>query len=300
MRMPRVFPAQLGFAALVLIGMPSLLLLAGEWHAQESAVCSDCHTMHNSSGGAPMRYDNDPAPSPHLLRHATTLSLCTYCHDGTKASAPDVIAPISYVSDALGGSFPTTLGTATGTGHALATGSPLTPPGGTVSMVLTCVSCHDPHGNQSYRNLKLDPLGTGTANLVVSVKEQVMATGSNPAQVYVAGNVIDKGGMSAWCGACHGDFHGRTPSQEGTASPWFRHPEDQAISTSAHVDYTFWQGALPNRVRVESPSDDLVPSLDDRVFCLSCHKAHGSVNRSSLIFSDGARLTSTCQQCHNE
>ena len=256
--------------------------------------------MHNSFGGQPMRYDNDPNPSPMLLRHASTLSLCVYCHDGSVATAPDVVAPISYVPDAAGGFFPQQYGQQTGTAHALGLPNPVTPPGGFQSMTVVCTTCHDPHGGPNYRNLRTDPAGTGTVSISVMAKQTVLPDGSNPEQVYVPGNVVYKSGISEWCGACHGQFHGRTSSQEGVGSPWFRHPQDQTISGSRHADYAGWSSTIVNRVPVLSPNDDSIPSTDDQIFCLSCHKAHGSANRAALFFSDGATLTSTCQQCHNK
>jgi predicted CXXCH cytochrome family protein len=166
-------------------------------------------------------------------------------------------------------------------------------------MTLTSVTCHDPHGSASYRNLRADPSG-GAGSFPVTAAQTVLPDGSNPAQVYIPSNVFPKAGMSAWCGACHGQFHGRTSSEEGTGSPWFRHPQDQTISSAPHADYGFWSGTVANRVPVQSPSDNTVPSNDDQVFCLSCHRAHGSANRSALIFADGATPGSTCQQCHNK
>ena len=53
-------------------------------------------------------------------------------------------------------------------------------------------------------------------------------------------------------------------------------------------------------MRVETPSDDQIPSRDDRVFCLSCHKAHGSPHESALIYADSPDMLATCQQCHNQ
>ena len=274
---------------------------SGDWHVGEGLLCVDCHTMHNSLAHTPMRYDRDPNPAPHLLRNATTLSLCLYCHDGADPNSPDVVAPVSYVSNPAGGFFPTQYSQQTGTAHVLASPNPLTPPGGSTAMTLACTTCHDQHGNGNYRNLRTDPAGTGTASITVMAKQTVLPDGMNPAQVYVPGNIVYKSGISEWCGACHGQFHGRTSSQEGTGSPWFRHPEDLTISSSRHADYNAWSlGTMANRVPVQSPNDDLVPSTDDQVFCLSCHKAHGSANRAALFFSDGATLTSTCQQCHNK
>jgi len=275
------------------------LAFAGDWHSGDKLVCSDCHTMHNSSSGAPMRYDNDTSPAPGLLRHATAISLCTYCHDGSRPEAPDVVAPVSYLPDPAGGSLASPFGQAHGTGHDLSQPSPVIPPGGATPMTLTCVSCHDPHGSPSYRNLRLDPLGVG-ANLPVAVTESILPDGSNPDKVYAASNLVYRAGMSAWCGACHGKFHGRTPSEEGAGSPWLRHPQDQTIAVSSHADYTSWSGAVANRVPVQSPNDTSIPSSDDQVFCLSCHKAHGSANRAGLIFADGTSQASTCAQCHNK
>jgi predicted CXXCH cytochrome family protein len=245
-----------------------------------------------------MRYDNDPQASPRLLRHATSLALCVHCHDGSLPGAPDVIAPAGYVDDPLGGFFPTNWSTASDTAHSLG-GEAVAPPGGTQPMTLTCLSCHDPHGGTGYRNLRTDPLGTG-ASLTVTATDRVKPDGTNPAAVYVAGNVTYRSGLSAWCGSCHGEFHGRSAQEEGTSRPWLRHPQDEPLSASRHVDYTYWLGTVPNRVRVQSPDDDDAPSADDQVFCLSCHKAHGSTNRAALVFADGERLGSTCAQCHNE
>lgn len=248
-----------------------------------------------------MRYDNDPQPAQKLLRHASAVSLCTYCHDGSNPSAPDVIAPISYVADPAAGFFPSDLAARTSnpSGHDLSAVSPAVPPGGQTAMTLTCVSCHATHGSPNYRNLVTDPAGTG-ANLAVAAYQAIKGNGSNPAQVYVQSNVVHKGGMSDWCGACHGDFHGRTSTQEGTASPWLRHPQDQTIATSPHADYAYWTGAVANRVPVQNPTSNTIPSSSDQVFCLSCHKAHGSANRAAQIFADGATRVSTCEQCHNK
>jgi predicted CXXCH cytochrome family protein len=256
--------------------------------------------MHNSQGGQPMRYDGQASPSTGLLRHANTLSLCIYCHDGSNPNAPDVIAPVAYTPNPAGGFFSNTGGTASATAHNLGMSAAIAP-GGSDSLTLTCVSCHDIHGNANYRNLWLNPPGTGNAtDVTVVVNQTVRANGSNPAQVYAASNLLYKSGMSQWCNDCHTNFHGKTTGEEGARSPWLRHPQDQAISTGTNVDYAYWLTAIPNRVPVQSPSDNVVPSSDDQVFCLSCHKAHGSSNKAATIFADGATLNSTCQQCHNQ
>jgi|GEM_PF-810756 len=214
-------------------------------------VCSDCHTQHNSADGQPMRTDNDPTPAPMLLRRGTTLELCLSCHDGSHPDVPDVIAPTAYASESAAGAFPGT------TAHHLNTSIAQVPPGGTVPIVLTCTTCHDPHGNDNYRNLRPDPTKSGLTPV------SILAIQTN-------GNIIYKSNVSKWCGQCHG-----APTH---------HPVDKA------VDFTIWAAVTLPRVAVLSPSDNIVPSADDQVICISCHKAHGSV--------DGPTQSSTCEQCH--
>ncbi|MEW5807356.1 MAG: cytochrome c3 family protein [Acidobacteriota bacterium] len=274
---------------------------SGNWHSAETLICSDCHTIHNSQDGLPMRYDGAINPSPHLLRHADSLSLCLYCHDGGNPDAPDVVSPVGYTADPCGGSFENSGGSPSEKAHDLNPALPETPPGGNDSLILTCASCHDPHGSSNYRNLLENPAGSGNGSDVsVSVNQQILPDGSNPSLVYVPSNVIYKSGMSSWCNDCHTDFHGRTGSEEGTVEPWLRHPQERQISGSYGADYAYWSGTINNRVEVENPLDEAVPSDDDEVFCLSCHKAHGSSFKSALIYADGSTKLSTCQQCHNQ
>lgn len=291
-------PAHLLGLALLAVLLLAARLQGGDWHSAANSACSDCHTMHNSRGGAPMRYDNAADGAPRLLRHATPDSLCAFCHDGSMATAPDVVAPVTYVDDPAGGAFPENWTAPSDTGHSLG-GEPVTPPGGRQALTLACITCHDPHGGGNYRNLRANLPGAAEP-ITVTARQNVLPSGSNPAEVYVRSNITDKAGMAQWCGACHGTFHGRSADEEGTASPWLRHPQEAPLSTGRSVDYRYWLGDVARRVRVLSPGDDVVPSADDQVFCLSCHKAHGSPNRAALIFSDGASASSTCAQCHNK
>jgi len=253
---------------------------AGDWHYGVNLVCSDCHTQHNSENGMPMRTDNNPTPAPQLLRRGTALELCLSCHDGAKAEAPDVVAPVGYVSDCAGGAFASTNGVATAKSHHLNNATPEIPPGGSVPMILTCTTCHDPHGNDNYRNLRPDPSKSGLTPITVLAVQTNRANGSNPAQVYVPSNIIYKAGVSKWCGQCHG-----APTH---------HSVDKPI-----VDYGIWASTTLPRVPVLSTIDNTIPSTDDQVICISCHKAHGSENDHLLIYADGTTQNSTCGECHN-
>mgnify|MGYP002065508829 CR=1 FL=1 len=94
-------------------------------------------------------------------------------------------------------------------GHGLAPDATLTTaPGGTFpASEMGCTSCHDPHGTEDFRMLY------GAGRLV-----QDFYTFANDApdaeglSLHFGAEANDnhtayRGGMSAWCGNCHGDFH---------------------------------------------------------------------------------------------
>jgi predicted CXXCH cytochrome family protein len=272
---------------LTLLVASAATMYAGDWHYGTSAVCSDCHTQHNSQNGQPMRTDNNSTPASYLLRRGTSLDLCLSCHDGSNPNAPDVITPISYLSETAAGVFPNSGGIPTNLAHHLNNPSAEVPPGGTQAMVLVCTTCHDPHGNANYRNLRSDPSNTNHAAVSIMVVQQYTANGSNPSQVYAPSNVIYKSGVSQWCSTCHG-------------TPHTDHVNDPNIWSSKHASYGHWNSEMLPRVPVLNPTDNVVPSHDDAVMCLSCHKAHGSNNPQATMYADGSTLQSTCQECHNK
>ena len=283
------------FAVAIAIAVSPAPLWAGEWHSGAKLVCSDCHTQHNSSGGAPMRTDGNPNPARMLLLRGTTTDLCLSCHDGGDAASPDVIEPVGYILESAAGFFPNSGGTSTSHAHHLNNPTAEMPPGGTIAMVLTCTTCHDPHGNDNYRNLRPDPTRTGQAPVTVLAHEKKKPGAADPSDVYAPANVVYKSGVSAWCGRCHGTVSIPT-DHPGTA---FAHPTDVRIWSSAQASYARWTSTILPRVAIDSPADNVIPSTDDRVQCLSCHKAHGSANPAMLIFADGATQASTCGECHD-
>ncbi|HYG70267.1 MAG TPA: cytochrome c3 family protein, partial [Anaeromyxobacteraceae bacterium] len=285
--------AALAFALAALAPPPGR---AGDWHQAESIACSDCHTMHNSSGGVAMRYDAAAEPAPFLLRHASSILLCLQCHDGTTV-APSVL---QGASEPPAGYF-TRAGVdlVASTAHPLGQVAPVAVPQGDGAMVLSCTSCHDPHGSSNYRNLRVKPSGReGEPPPPVVANQLVAATGANAAQVYTPGNVTYVSGMSGWCLDCHDRYDPTDPTQAQDLSA---HPFDRRLSENPSIWATWGAPQVTPRLRVENPEGVAASDVGhtaDEVFCLSCHKPHGNANPRGVVYPDGVSSTSACVQCH--
>ena len=321
---------------------------AGDFHKSGTLLCSDCHTMHYSEGGQPMRTPSGefyPGPSPFLIRAESVNLLCLSCHDGGVGGsngAPDVMGIASYESASLkraGGAFQSTVGVAAHKGHNLGVANE-TAPGSNPPVVfptgLTCVSCHDPHGNDNYRNLKIS-VGNSTSlnvtydNIAYQGTASILQVVLNPASAHYSTSNIEYrrdtnvDGLSQWCKGCHTNFHAPAgdPSVGGSAtgdnnssdSEWLRHPTIGVTMSmgvaNQHIDANGWFSNYASRLPVVSPSNQIPgssASSDNQVGCMTCHKAHGSPNTSGLIYDnastnnleDGISLYQSCQQCHNK
>lgn len=313
--------------AVVVLAAPAI---AGEYHNSGQLVCSDCHTMHASKDGQTW------APTEGLLKYSSTNALCLSCHDGTDTSAPDVIAsgtasaPNKTVSTpyinkfgSSGGFFQSDYQSAPNpAGHDILQASVTAPGGGPTLSGMNCATCHEPHGNDNYRNLVANPGGT-TTSVSVRLGQDVIeniavnAQSPNPSTAYDSGNVAyihntsPNTGLSTWCASCHPNFHENVPN---------KHKSDEAIS------YTHWtQGTgigfgtdiedgtagIP-RVRFEAAAGTTAfsgatsVSSSNRVVCVSCHKAHGSKYDSCLVWpyytqnETGKDRTAACGQCHDK
>jgi predicted CXXCH cytochrome family protein len=157
-----------------------------------------------------------------------------------------------------------------------------TPPGGYARAELNCLSCHDPHNNGNYRNLKTEINGRPTP---------VRAIG-DPAyreNVYISG-------MNEFCGACHEKFTAHLGS--GGNRGWVRHPVGITLAGARHADYRCWSMLEDRITRVETPSGDPGNTVDARVFCLTCHRAHASPFKDALRW-DYSRNSDGCLECHS-
>jgi len=309
-------------------------VLAGEYHVKEEA-CSGCHTAHFSQHGRAPVGAEPGGPFEKLLLFSSPTKLCLSCHDGSDVDAPDVLSPVStsYGPDqfSAGGFFEYSGGTPSDRGHDLGTWPAEVPFSGMAPSTLTCTTCHDPHGNKNYRNLRSRPgIGTGTplphnnpSLPTDAVFELVHPDGRNPSDVYKLSNIGYRTEMSQWCVECHDRL---LPNQAGSLPAHFRaHPVDVSVGTGGmHMDTQHWlegTGAgfgtaigdgvsgIP-RVRFQTPSattfeTSLLPSPSNQVFCGTCHYAHGSPYAAGATWplkspADSADAYAACQQCHNQ
>jgi hypothetical protein len=92
-----------------------------------------------------------------------------------------------------------------------------------------------------------------------------------------------QGGMSAWCGNCHGDFH-----QNNTQ---LVHPAGEAMGASIATTYNLYNGTVDQlggaaatayipEVAFEDPAMTVAstagPSATSQVSCITCHRAHAT------------------------
>lgn len=126
-------------------------------------------------------------------------------------------------------------------------------------------------------------------------------------------NLAERQTVTAFCSACHGQFHlpgwieGSTDGMGGPgAGTWIRHPSDIAIPTTGE-----YAGFNPvDNYSKEVPVGWDNPAAPTRetavVMCLSCHRAHGSPYPSSLRWdyrqtianTTGAGAGKGCFVCH--
>ncbi len=303
-------------------------VVAGSWHTAGSLRCGDCHIQHGSENNQPL----PGGPFVYLLRKTTVNELCLSCHDGTDATAPDIVDPVQmYQATATGESsagFFAMPGINNPNGHSLdlMVATPLQ--ANAVTQVLTCASCHAVHGNGNYRNLLEDPMNNGGSisislgtNLFEAAPPPDPPTVSGAVAAYERGNVAYVSNYSGWCVSCHDLLAAN--NQSTIPAHFSGHPSDVSLnsfSPAPHTDPTRWrlgdgQGFVgPNdpegisRVPFLNPQGvDIATartaSESSQVFCLSCHKAHGSSHQKSILwplFEGGPGFIAGCQQCHNK
>jgi len=298
-------------------------------HASEDG---ELPTMPDDSGGTP------EDPNPHLLYKANVTDLCLVCHmapmNGTGAPIVMTLDGTGY-PNISGGDFYYSA-TSSGSSSPAKGHNPyydaggdtssavisvdgalgLTPPGGTILSEFTCISCHDPHSGtateassespaSAYRQLLRKPGdGTGSDIIVTGVESH---PGSDEGGQFKGNTNLPRyySNFSIWCGACHSNpddegtgFHGSvvTDPDVGDDIDWLRHPSDHDLDTLAS-NYT---STYDWRYPVEDTDQDEAVGSTDEVFCLSCHRVHGTpynnITRWDNTQPSGAGTG--CNKCH--
>jgi predicted CXXCH cytochrome family protein len=308
-------------AVLCLLMALSVRVLAGDYHVGSTLKCNQCHASHGGAGHA-FGDESDKGvdkagaftASAHLLKQSDINSLCLRCHDGGEAvdvygaagsGQPKHRSAGCFNGDATGSYAPF----ASDFGHNLKNGGE-TPPGGTGSYDLDCASCHDPHGNDNYRNLK--DLGKGAISYAKSANDNskdVFESKPYPSgsvvESYDASNISynlpEEGShhLEGFCVSCHTSVH----AGNSTSGSWTRHP-------TIGISRSYTSGTVSSlKTLGGSPAAGGSGALTaGQVSCVTCHKAHGSThpfgliydNRTTAEIEDGASIAATCKHCHDK
>ncbi len=270
------------------------------------------------------QYD-DPCDRCHLESDYTSLKpvheaqLCLECHEGQIEDASTVTALCLYCHGKNGdtsspleqppasGDFyyvTASVNYGDGYGHNVEANNPddrlgNRPPGGkALNSQLKCTDCHDPHGNDNYRNLGYDI----TAGVDVSGLEhdqwEIYNTSSTNHNVY-------KSGIADFCLKCHSMF-GKAKNNGGGI---IRHPYDVEIvgkipPTALYGRTGEEYNPMVTLVLVEDPTatnpTTQTITSSSRVFCLSCHRAHAwkYIRSTRWDPTENAQPDKGCNVCH--
>lgn len=255
-------------------------------------ACAGCHRAHT-------------AQAPYLL--ATDLpGLCLTCHDGSAATT-NVIdgVSMSVVDRGLkGGGFTNaimdsnwdgaavpapvtsshimdgaTAGTMWGNG-AIGSGP------GLAGFTMTCINCHNPHGNGAYRILRPIPVGSGATGSGVllpdeTVKRYNVASSENKyfGEIYFGGYWYDIEQMSSWCAQCHTRYD--PYPQQWPDGPGHVDSGDPIFKYRHLIRYDWYITCevchnQPNTINAPNPFNIDPYAIAHEPSCENCHVAHGT------------------------
>jgi hypothetical protein len=182
---------------------------------------------------------------------------------------------------------------------------------GKTSVTLTCVNCHDPHGNGNYRILRPIPSGSDAtaANQVPDQAPPVYTVAS--AQNRYFGEVYGdqlltvnpdtwayEYHLDPWCASCHTRYDAPEPGQATTDSgdPIFKYRHMTQWPTG-WVDCHKCHYKLPGTVSAPNPFGITGGGTAHEPVCENCHVAHGSAAQmgtysGAVAWPDGATTPS--------
>lgn len=319
-------------------------VLAGQAHG--ALVCGDCHTMHADNNSSSDPSTRVGIAASLIIDPGNPNGICLRCHDDR--SEDSSMAPTVYSVNDLddtyypGGDFDE-VGASGENGHFKLSGNRLTADdypaaaagssGAVLSSDLTCWSCHAPHNSESdsneFRLLRKRPQNGMTGAPYVFKDILVTAKAGNYKDESGTNHTVYSSGISEWCASCHSNpdntgsgFHGssREDADVGHNGAWTRHPSDNQFPDSYIAEYISANDGVTAdwEVPFEDADGDWSPQMpnhnpttNDRVMCLSCHRAHvgrsssgprAAPNSNALRWNPGAPSghDSGCNKCHNK
>jgi hypothetical protein len=312
------------------------------FHNGATLYCSSCHVMHASqqhpdgSSNGPDPFGPFPrsyTPSPKLLKAVDPVALCLACHNDV-SGIPDVVdADANGLADRAAGHFAAP-NVDNPRGHKLEYGLSSDPNdlcqrchfGGTMATAsVSCLDCHNVHGNGKYRNLQWASWPGYEPNFGVFTKPGVTGLARYEAANlgYYDPGTPDTREVTNMCTDCHHVYTGATYNDPDGTGFHVKHPsydsERDDINNIAQgasrgtSDPAHWESGVGagfeytprlryvNHLATDFASSQAVDASVNGVFCLSCHKAHGG-DRSFGLLWDPTLTTGGegCDQCHNK
>jgi hypothetical protein len=265
-----------------------------------------------------------------LLKAADPLDLCLTCHDNV-ANIPDVVmSDVNGLAERSAGYFAAPE-EVTINGHTLGrniiTGAENLCSrchwGSEWVATVTCIDCHNPHGNGNPRNLQWpsDPEGTPPFGLLNPDPAPAgMGKYERDNTRYGTLNSILLREPTTMCTDCHHKFSGEFYVDPNHDNIHTRHPSyDSERAGRTHIsdggtrgstNPAHWTAGMGSgfdvpRVRIVVDGATTYAAAGSTnpatagVFCLSCHKAHGSDQAFGMAWTLDAPPDATgCDQCH--
>ena len=311
----------------------------GTFHNGLTLQCAQCHVMHASkqhplSGEASPDpfgpYPQNFTPATSLLKASDPVALCLTCHDNFPG-VPDVVgADINGLTQRSAGFFDLP-GVSNPRGHKLDYGLSIKNSdlcnrchfvGTFATAAVSCIDCHNPHGNGKVRNLQWASWPGGEPDF------GLYDNGATGLAKYEAANIGygDPGNgltyeVTNMCNDCHHVFtgayyndpdgngwHNLHPSYDSERGNTNSISQGQTRGTTDPAHWSAGSGVgfastprvpFVNHLAADYASSRVVDPTVNGVFCLSCHKAHGDGNSFGLVWDPASGKTAEgCDQCH--
>lgn len=285
--------------------------------------CVNCHTMHNSQGGAGMLGLTAGSTAKSNLLGGTG---CAGCHAdpaaenqsngksalATRAPQVDNNGTSGYILN--GGYF--TLNGADNIQHNVSDDTAIgadaaftNVPGGSGAYVqISCQSCHSASGHHSPSAGKYRMLTGSNTTIAAGTAYGAKAGAAGVTSGNRRNNIYQATNMNNFCAGCHGTFHGA--SDQGGPAAWVRHPTDVQVTNSTNYPsiVNYQANADIDAVVVGSTvatPTETAAATDRTVMCISCHVPHGGPYADLLSFNyaanqaGGTTVSTGCETCHS-